>query len=314
MKRSINTLIAEVTSIIHAYAFDAEGGGDEHWITLSNGARVLIDGEGKVVKGMGGKFDGQKVDELSENDSESGRYTMLPNGETVLIDLEGKKVIGGVSEEHVGKPIFEYIQAKQDEAEAAARKKEESKKSKPADSQADTIDKKSYGGYDMHKSDRELNTEAYDKYNGDEKKVKAEQLKISKQRDKYVDDNVKMFEKVGSERGWEGTDVSRSRQSMSTYVTLQREGYESVEIRFSDHEDRHFANAINLMTGSTAKENKQKLSAFLESQKPLGAEDAKGRGGAQGLIDSCIEVIRECVPDEILQEISLGCMKGGAEM
>lgn len=291
MKRSINTLISEVTSIIHAYAFDAGDGDGEHWITLSNGAHILIDGEGTILKGMGGKFDGQKVDDLSEDlYSKEGRYTMLPNGETVLIDLEGKKIIGGVPEKYIGKSPFEYHIAKRDEAEAAERKKQEAKKSKPSDTQADAIDKKSYGGYDMHKSDRELDTEAYDKYNGDEKKVKAEQLKISKQRDKYVDDNVKMFEKVGSEHGWEGTNVDHSRQSMSTYITLQKEGYDSVEIRFSDHEDRHNSNTIDLMAGSTARENRQRLSAYLDRQKPLGQDSAKS---VNRLIAECHKIIRE---------------------
>lgn len=285
MKRSINTLISEVTSIICAYAFDAEGGEDEHWITLSNGSRVLINGNGDILAGMGGKFSGQKIRDIKDPDEQLNERESVSNA--LFGEKPARKQYHRIKADFEQKERVERLK-RQEQAKQEKEKEEAAREKSASDLVADTIDKESYGGYDMHKSDRELNAEAYDKYNGDEKKVHAEQLKISKQRDKYVDDNVKMFEKVGSEHGWEGTDVSRSRQSMSTYVTLQKEGYDSVEIRFSDHEDRHFANAINLMTGNSAKENKQRLSAFLEKQRPLGQDSARN---VQHLIAECHKII-----------------------
>lgn len=42
---------------------DAEG---EHWVTLSNGKAVQLDGNGDVVKGMGGKQEGKNVKEAAK--------------------------------------------------------------------------------------------------------------------------------------------------------------------------------------------------------------------------------------------------------
>lgn len=48
--------------ILKGLALDAEE--DEQWITTKNGHHVLIDGEGEIQAGMGGKFDGQKIDNI----------------------------------------------------------------------------------------------------------------------------------------------------------------------------------------------------------------------------------------------------------
>lgn len=46
------------------YVGDAEG---EHWITLKSGSAVQIDGEGNVMKGMGGKQEGVPIKEAAKN-------------------------------------------------------------------------------------------------------------------------------------------------------------------------------------------------------------------------------------------------------
>lgn len=46
-------------------ALDAEGDG-EQWITTKNGHHVLIDGEGTVKAGMGGKFTGEKISSVGK--------------------------------------------------------------------------------------------------------------------------------------------------------------------------------------------------------------------------------------------------------
>lgn len=47
--------------INNGLAFDAP---DEEWITTKNGHHVLIDGEGEIQAGMGGNFNGTKIDEV----------------------------------------------------------------------------------------------------------------------------------------------------------------------------------------------------------------------------------------------------------
>lgn len=61
MKKGINALISEVKGIIRAYAADEE----EQWVTLENGAHVLIGEGGEIEAGLGGEHDGETLNNLS---------------------------------------------------------------------------------------------------------------------------------------------------------------------------------------------------------------------------------------------------------
>ena len=69
-------------------AFDAETDPSkkQHWITTSNGQHVLIDGEGNVQAGMGGKFNGQKITEAHTNGAKK-TAAKKPSSESRLPDL-----------------------------------------------------------------------------------------------------------------------------------------------------------------------------------------------------------------------------------
>lgn len=63
MDELIRTLETIVEELLTVTAQDADEQG-EHWVTLKNGAKVLIGGDGTVIAGMGGKFNGKKVSDI----------------------------------------------------------------------------------------------------------------------------------------------------------------------------------------------------------------------------------------------------------
>lgn len=92
---------------------------DERWITVNNkegrtGSKVKISASGEILAGMGGKFNGQKINEIG---GDSGRTletikSDLKTSQTELKRLESKvSVLSSEMMSHSGKPSFS---AKQD--------------------------------------------------------------------------------------------------------------------------------------------------------------------------------------------------------
>jgi len=59
---------------------DKDGVNNENWITLKNGEHVLLDDNGKIIQGMGGKYNGLSVSEI-KNKSESQKSEKPQNEE-----------------------------------------------------------------------------------------------------------------------------------------------------------------------------------------------------------------------------------------
>lgn len=291
MKRDINTLIAEVKDIIHAYASDAgeNTNSDEQWITLSNGSRVLINSQGDILAGMGGNFTGQRINEIKDMSEQATQRSELESN--IMGEKSARKQYFKIKNEAEQNKQTESLKKRE---VAQQQEKQELQKTKSGQA-ANEIDNKDYG-FDMSKSDRDVYRDLYDKYHGDEKKIRAAESKFRQARERYVKDSIDMFSSVGREHGYKLDSVDSSNQSMSTYLYMSKSGYEDVKIRFSDHDDRHFGSGLHLFTSNTAVENRRQLDVYLGSQSR--ANDSVPDKNVQGLIKSCLKIIRPYAADD----------------